>query len=265
MVKEALTTTAAAHCLLASEVVEQYCEDLLEEMVDGQDAGTSSDSEYSAEAFDQMLELRNGTTKSAKTLITDAKELSQLRKPPPVPTPRLSRLPLIFDGYMMNDLRRFRRNLRVAPMCFLRLEEKLGGHELFQRKPGPVDQLPVRYQLAIALYWFFPEGSAVGTEDIAQWATVSSGMVTKATRRVIKAVLSFHDEAIRWATDEEKKEAKAWVEGRSCKAWRNRAAQTVVYFFSTFLDLRPVSATHDAHTSINNPLEIRISKSKTPV
>jgi hypothetical protein len=56
MVMEALTTTAGAHCLLASEVVEQYCEDLLEEMVDGQDAGTSSDSEFSEEAFDQMLE-----------------------------------------------------------------------------------------------------------------------------------------------------------------------------------------------------------------
>jgi hypothetical protein len=44
-----------------------------------------------------------------------------------------------------------------------------------------------------------------------------------------------------------------------------RAAQTVVYFFSTFLEFRPVSATHDVYTSINSRLEIRISKSKTPV
>jgi hypothetical protein len=135
-----------------------------------------------------------------------------------VPTPRLSQLPLIFDGYMINDPRRFRRNLLVSPTCFLRLEEKLGGHEVFQRKPGPVDQLPIRYQLALALYRFGHEGSAAGTEDIAQWASVSSGMVTKAIRRVMKAVLSFNDEAIGWATDEEKQEAKAWVESRSCKA-----------------------------------------------
>jgi hypothetical protein len=44
-----------------------------------------------------------------------------------------------------------------------------------------------------------------------------------------------------------------------------RAAQTVVYFFSTFLEFRPVSTTHDVYTSINSRLEIRISKSKTPV
>jgi hypothetical protein len=35
--------------------------------------------------------------------------------------------------------------------------------------------------------------------------------------------------------------------------------------FSTFLDLTPVSATHEVHTSINSLLEISISRSKTPV
>jgi hypothetical protein len=45
----------------------------------------------------------------------------------------------------------------------------------------------------------------------------------------------------------------------------NRGAQTAFILFSTFLDLRPVSAAHDVQTSINCRLKIRISKSKTPI
>jgi hypothetical protein len=44
-----------------------------------------------------------------------------------------------------------------------------------------------------------------------------------------------------------------------------RGAQTAFILFSTFPDLRPVSAANDLQTSINGRLEIRISKSKTPV
>jgi hypothetical protein len=44
-----------------------------------------------------------------------------------------------------------------------------------------------------------------------------------------------------------------------------RGAQTAFILFSTFLDLRPVSAANELQTSINGRLEIRISKSKTPV
>jgi hypothetical protein len=45
----------------------------------------------------------------------------------------------------------------------------------------------------------------------------------------------------------------------------NRGAQTAFILFSTFLDLRPVSAANDLQTSINGRLEIGISNSKTPV
>jgi hypothetical protein len=45
----------------------------------------------------------------------------------------------------------------------------------------------------------------------------------------------------------------------------SRGAQTAFILFSTFLDLRPVSAAHDVQTSINSRLEIQISKSKMPV
>jgi hypothetical protein len=45
----------------------------------------------------------------------------------------------------------------------------------------------------------------------------------------------------------------------------HRGAQTAFILFSTFLDLRPVSAANELQTSINGRLEIRIFKSKTPV
>jgi hypothetical protein len=45
----------------------------------------------------------------------------------------------------------------------------------------------------------------------------------------------------------------------------NRGAQTAFILILTFLDLRPVSAANDLQTSINGRLEIRLSKSKTPV
>jgi hypothetical protein len=44
-----------------------------------------------------------------------------------------------------------------------------------------------------------------------------------------------------------------------------RGAQTAFILFSTFLDLRPVSAANDLQASKNGRLEIRISKSKMPV
>jgi hypothetical protein len=44
-----------------------------------------------------------------------------------------------------------------------------------------------------------------------------------------------------------------------------KGAQTAFILFSTFLDLRPVWAASDLQISINGRLEIRISKSKTPV
>jgi hypothetical protein len=45
----------------------------------------------------------------------------------------------------------------------------------------------------------------------------------------------------------------------------NEGAQTAFILLSTFLDLRPVSAANDLQTSINGRLEIRMSKTKTPI
>jgi hypothetical protein len=83
----------------------------------------------------------------------------------------------------------------------------------------------VEIQLVIALYRFGHDGNAASVDGVAQWAGVSAGMVVKATRRVIIAALSLHDSVIQWPTEDEKEEAKAWVEMTSCEAscptWRD--------------------------------------------
>ncbi|KAJ7762085.1 hypothetical protein B0H16DRAFT_1312023, partial [Mycena metata] len=51
-------------------------------------------------------------------------------------------------------------------------------------------------------------------------AGVSVGFVVRCTQRIIVAFLSLHDSVIRWPTESEKEEAKAWVESVSCQEWR---------------------------------------------
>ena len=55
---------------------------------------------------------------------------------------------------------------------------------------------------------------------IAQWAGCSEGVVVKATCHVISAVLSLHDQVIRWPSMDKKQEVSDWVESASCSAWR---------------------------------------------
>ncbi|KAH9949648.1 hypothetical protein B0H21DRAFT_777118 [Amylocystis lapponica] len=121
---------------------------------------------------------------------------------------------------MSDDPKRFRLNLRVSGSTFDALLEHLRPHVIFT-SDGPIAQLPVEHQLAIVLFRFGHYGNAASVEAIAQWAGVSAGMVVNATRRVIIAALSLHDEVVHWPTVDEKEAAKDWVEDSSCAAWRD--------------------------------------------
>jgi hypothetical protein len=222
---------AAAYCRLTKDMLEELMEEVLEDdarkelelPVDGvrQEKREEIQEEEEEEALDAMIEtLMHKMDATLHGLLENAKQVMAVRRLPPVPVQKCSQLPLIFEEYMIHDPKRFQRNLRVSPATFLQLERKLAGHPVFHPSEGKVPQLPVRYQLAITLFRFGHEGSACGTEYIAQWAGVCAGMVTKTTRRVMQAVLSFHDEAICWASPAEKEEAKDWVQERSCRAWR---------------------------------------------
>lgn len=136
------------------------------------------------------------------------------------PVPKSSQLYLVLVEFKTDHPKRFRRNLRVLPATFDKLVCHIQDHPVFSNH-STQGQLPVSIQLAIALYRFGHDGNAASVEAVAQWAGVSVGMVVKATRRVIIASLALHDSVIRWPSEEEKEEAKAWVEEMSCPEWRN--------------------------------------------
>ncbi|KAJ6540368.1 hypothetical protein B0H19DRAFT_959538 [Mycena capillaripes] len=134
---------------------------------------------------------------------------------------KASQLHLVLVEFKNDDPKRFRRNLRVSPETFDELVSRIEDHPIFSNN-SPKPQTPVYIQLAIALYRFGHDENAASVESIAQWAGVSVGVVVKSTRRVIIAFLQLilHDSVIRWPTEDEKEEAKDWVEAASCEEWR---------------------------------------------
>ncbi|KAH9913822.1 uncharacterized protein BXZ73DRAFT_55313, partial [Epithele typhae] len=117
---------------------------------------------------------------------------------------------------------KFRESLRINPSTFDRLVTRIQDDPIFQNESHH-SQMPVDKQIAIALYRFGHYGNAAGLQAIANWAGCGKGTVDIITRRVMSAILrpSFRLQAIRYPTEEEREEAKTWVEKRSCKAWRD--------------------------------------------
>ncbi|KAF7307937.1 DDE Tnp4 domain-containing protein [Mycena kentingensis (nom. inval.)] len=115
----------------------------------------------------------------------------------------------------------FRERLRLSPATFDRLVDVLELDEVFSNN-SESQQAPVERQLAVALYWFGHDGNAASQQSVADWAGIGKGTVALWTRRVITAVLrpGFLRKYVRYPTDEEKEEARRWVEKHSCPAWR---------------------------------------------
>jgi hypothetical protein len=116
----------------------------------------------------------------------------------------------------------FRQDLRVSPDTFDKIVEKIANHPIFFNNSN-CPQSPVEDQLAITLFCFGHYGNAASLERVRKWAGTSKGLVKLATRRVMTALLSpdFMQDSVRLPTEEEKEDAKAWVEEHSCKAWRD--------------------------------------------
>src|SRR6266581_2095159 len=89
------------------------------------------------------------------------------------------------------------------PSSFDILVSLIEHHSIFQTH-SQTPQLPVPYQLAIALYRFGHFGSVVSVEAVAQWAGCSAGAVVKATRRIMIAIIPLHEQAIHWPNSDEK-------------------------------------------------------------
>ena len=138
----------------------------------------------------------------------------------PHEVPKCSQLHLVLVDFKRDDPRRFRQNLRVSPTTFDSLLEMVEGHAVFTNN-SYVSQTPVDEQLGITLFRLGHNGNASSVDAVAQWAGVSAGTVVNCTRRVMIAFLALHDVAICWPSEEEKEEAKEWVESVSCHAWRD--------------------------------------------
>lgn len=132
--------------------------------------------------------------------------------------PKSSQLHLL-DDFSENNLRLFRKKLRVDPKTFHALVKLIEDHPIFYNNSN-VTQAPLKVQLAIFLNRAGHYGNAASPEDIAQWAGGSAGWVDKCTNRVMVALLSLHDTAIHLPTATEKETAKAWVQEQTCEEWR---------------------------------------------
>ena len=126
------------------------------------------------------------------------------------------------DKYRLLQPDLFRQDLRVSPDTFDRIVKKIANHPVFFNNSN-CPQSPVEDQLAITLFCFGHYRNAASLDRVRKWAGTSKGLVKLATRRVMTALLSadFMQDAVRLPTDEEKEEAKVWVEDHSCKAWRD--------------------------------------------
>lgn len=128
---------------------------------------------------------------------------------------KCSQLILVLVDFKNNDYKWFQRNLCVSPATFDKLVIRIEGHSIFQNNSN-MKQFPVQVQLAVTLYRFGHNGNAASVSGVAQWASISEGAVVKYTQHVIVAFLALHDTTIRWPSEEDKDEAKEWVEHTSC-------------------------------------------------
>lgn len=186
----------------------------LSSLSDNTDNNSSGDEQSISDLEKEMYEDFNREITALRHEILTTRVLE-----PGARVPKSSQLHLL-DDFSENNLRLFRKKLRMDPETFHALVERIADHPIFYNNSN-VTQAPPKVQLAIFLNRVGHYGNAASPEDIAQWAGGSAGWVDKCTNRVMVALLSLHDEAIHLPTAEEKEEAKAWVEGETCEEWRN--------------------------------------------
>lgn len=163
-------------------------------------------------------EIKSHSRDRLATLLKYMKENCVLE---PRPTnPKASQLYLL-NHWADHNLQTFRAKLCVNPTTFKRLLELLKDHHIFYNNSNS-PQLPVEVQLAIYLARAGHYGNGSSVVEIATWAGVLVGLVRKATVRVMIALISLHNLAIRLPTDTEKEASKQWVEDSlKCPEWRN--------------------------------------------
>ena len=134
----------------------------------------------------------------------------------------MSLLMVTLAAYKTSHPEIFHRYLRVWPDTFDSLVGTIQDDEVFHNHSHN-NQFPVEQQLAVALYRFGHFGNAVSIQEVSLWAGWGYGTVDRSTRHVIKALCHphFRRAAVRWPNEEEKENAKVWVEGASGPEWHD--------------------------------------------
>ncbi|KAF5356673.1 hypothetical protein D9758_013757 [Tetrapyrgos nigripes] len=137
------------------------------------------------------------------------------KKPPP-------QLPFILHHSKHHQPKQFHQCLGVSPYTFDCLVTRIQDSRVFTNNSRNA-QMSVEDQLAITLYRFGHYGNAAGLDEVGRWAGVGKETVLLVTKRVLAAVLApdMITENLRMPTEEEKEQAKRWVESCSCPAWRD--------------------------------------------
>ena len=115
----------------------------------------------------------------------------------------------------------FHQKVRVHPDVFDCILDQISDNAVFKSRLNHL-QIPVVIQLAIFLNRAGHYGNAISTEDVAQWADISTGSVINCTNQVMLALLVQHDEFVfvPSAQSEDAELAHTFVEARSCSAWK---------------------------------------------
>ena len=113
-------------------------------------------------------------------------------------------------GTLKNDCSdHFREALRISPGTFDKIIDLIMHDPVFSNNSNH-PQIPIEMQLAIALYQFGHDGNSTSLQSVANWASVSQGMVHLITHWVMTAILrlEFKKLAVHFPTASEKEKAK---------------------------------------------------------
>lgn len=190
---------------------------------DSDTSDTSSDdpisqscaSDNSALPRQQRQQLHRQTRKDLSAMYANHYETSRKSKKKPPP-----QLPFILHETKHTQPTEFREDIRISPYTFDCLVRRIENDVAFTNR-GNNGQMSVENQLAITLYRFGHYGNAAGLSKVARWAGVGKGTVLLTTKRVMTALLcpDFVKENLCMPTEEEKKQAKDWVEKHSCRRY----------------------------------------------
>jgi len=184
---------------------------------DGNFADIEDWDDFEVPRMSTTAKLAHAVRKEYEAMYASRYEVPRTRFPKPP-----ADLPHVLNVYKTLRPDHFRKELRVTPNTFDCILEKIDKDPIFTND-SQNPQMPTEHQLAITLYRFGRFGNAASIDDVAKWSGYAKGTVLLATQRVMTAILrrEFMDEAVSLPTEEQREEAKEWVESKSCKAWRD--------------------------------------------